>query len=154
MGGPRRPTTLEHISSSPEPERPTVLICEGDRDLRLALCALLSREGYFPIVAADVREAVSRCIGPPPICVVLSLPIPGGESGEVLHGLRGLGGMAEVGVVMIAPHDLLEREPAGFRGERDVHLPPSYRPADLLAAVKAVSMEKVEGNRQLTVDGD
>jgi DNA-binding response OmpR family regulator len=132
---------LDHNSSNSERENPTVLICEGDRDLRLALCALLSREGYLPVGAADVREAVSRSIGVPPVCVVLSLPLPGGESAEVLHGLRGLGGMAEVGVVLIAPRELLEREPAGFHRERDVHLPPSYRPDDLLAAVKAVSME-------------
>ena len=128
--------TLDRSSSNPPSERPTVLICEGDRDLRLVLAALLDREGYHPVTAADAREAVSRAVASPPACVVLSLPLPGGDPGEVLHSLRGLGGMADAGVIVIAPPELLRQELEGFHPDRDIRLPPTFRPEELLAAVK------------------
>ncbi len=144
---------MDPSSSSHELEIPAVLICEGDRDLRLALSALLAREGYRAVTAAETREAVSRAIATPPACVVLSLPLPGGDPSGFLQSLRGLGEMGDVGVVLIAPRELVREGPAGFNPARDLWLPPTFRPEDLLAAVReAVALKSTVDSRQSTVN--
>jgi two-component system, OmpR family, response regulator len=118
------------------PEGPAVLLCEGDRDLRLVLTALLEADGWTVLAAGDAREAVSRAIGSGPRCIALSLPLPGGDPEEILRGLRGLAGMADVPVVAIAPPDLALPTGSGFEAGRDVRLSKTFGPRDLLAAVR------------------
>ncbi len=107
-------------------DRPSVLLCEWDRDLRLAAGALLSGAGYSVSLAADGREAVSRTIAHPTACIVLCMPIAGGESSEVARSLRGLAPSTKI--VAVAPD--------GFPTEADEVIPPTFAPADLIAAVK------------------
>jgi DNA-binding response OmpR family regulator len=113
-----------------------VLLCEADRDLRLVLAALLEREGETVVQARDSREALSRAIAGQPRCVVLSLPLPGGEPGDILRSLRGLAGLEGVPAVVIAPSDLRLEEADGFLEARDERLPPTFGPADFLGSVR------------------
>ena len=48
-----------------------LLLVEDDRDLREALCQLLSDSGYDVVCAENGREALEYLVGAPPPCVVL-----------------------------------------------------------------------------------
>ena len=129
-------------SSNPfAPDPATVLLCEGDRDLRLALTSLLERAGHRALCVSDARAALSAAIATSPACIVLDLPLPGAEAAEVLRMLRGLSRAREVPVVLIAAPDLPVDRSAGLRPDVDQRLPPTVRPEVLLKAVaRAVTL--------------
>jgi len=129
-------TKSSRPAPAPEGSAATVLLCEGDGDLRQALAALLEGEGLKVVLAGNAREAVSRAISSPPGCIVLSLPLPGADRGEALRGIRGLSGSAGTRVVAIAPPDLPLGEEEGFVRGRDERLPRTFGPRDLLAAIR------------------
>ncbi len=121
------------LSSSGNPA--PVLLCESDRDLRLALAGLLERAGHRAILAADARQAVSTAMADPPACMVLSLPIANGDSTEILRSLRGMAGLSHTPVILLAPPGLLPAGLPGFRPGVDRCFSHTVRPLELLAAV-------------------
>ena len=113
---------------------PPVLLCESDRDLRLALGKLLERAGLRVLSAADAREAMARALALPPACLVLSTPFPGGEAADLLRSLRELTEGREVPAVVVAGGES-GLGPPDFIPERDRLLPPTCDPRALVAAV-------------------
>lgn len=66
--------------------RPEVLILEDDLLTSSALRQLLIHEGYEPIMAFSVREAMKAMKGQP--FAILDLLLPDGSGMEVLHEIR------------------------------------------------------------------
>ncbi len=116
------------------PEAHAVLLCAGERDLRLALGGLLRAAGLSVRTAADLGEAASRVIAGSPACFLIVLPLPRSEPAEVLSSLRGLAGGERTPAVIIAPPEQSGRLD-GFRPGEDVWLPPTASPEEILDAV-------------------
>ena len=127
--------STDRTSGSSPSERPAVLLCEGDRDLRVVLAALLEGAGHRVVAAADAREAVSRALAFTPGCIVLDMSLRGGDPSEILRSLKGLSTRGDVPAILIAPPGLRIDAASGFRPDRDARFPPTFRPADLLGAV-------------------
>ena len=64
---------------STSPPHSPVLLCVGDRDLRMALAALLGSANLRVEIAAHATQAVSAAVAKTPGCIVLVLPLPGAE---------------------------------------------------------------------------
>ena len=120
---------------APRASARAVLVCEEDRDARLALVDLLLSRGYQVQVAIDARQAVYAVMGSPLSCVVLSLPLSGAEPEEVFRSIRGMVGDDIVPVVVLSHPRLLPPVIPGFRPDIDQRLAPSLSGAELLDAV-------------------
>jgi DNA-binding response OmpR family regulator len=112
-----------------------ILVCEEDRDARLAIVDLLLSAGYQVQVAVDARQALYAALSCPASCVILSLPLSGGEPEEIFRSLRGVEEERALPIVIIAHARLLPLSIPGFRHGIDQRLSPALRPADLLASV-------------------
>ncbi len=125
---------MERESLPIAPEAGPVLLCAGERDLRLALGGLLRAAGRNVRTAADLGEAASGVISGPPACLLVVLPLPRSEASEVLSSLRGLSGGKRAPAVVIAPPEQAGRL-EGFRSGEDVWLSPTASPEEIVEAV-------------------
>lgn len=75
-------------------ERSTILVVEDDRQTRKFLADNLRADGYEPITATTVEEALESVDGNFPDLVLVDLGLPGRDGLELLEAIRGADGVA------------------------------------------------------------
>src|SRR5262245_46315125 len=104
---PRWRATSRSPDRTPDPLRPRmeplILVVEDDRPTRDAMRALLVREGYRVVCAADGREALDFLSGPEaPAAILLDLALPGLSGGEFRDRQRRDPALAGIPVLLVS----------------------------------------------------
>ncbi len=79
----------------------TVLIVEGDPDVRLLCRTTLEFEGYEVVEARDGEQAMRRLRATPPNVVLLGVALAGPDGWEVLSAIKADDGLKDLPVVML-----------------------------------------------------
>lgn len=66
----------------------TVVVCQHDRATQDLICARLAEDGFEPLPAAGVQEALRLCRHRLPDLLVVDLDLPGDGGSELLHRIR------------------------------------------------------------------
>ena len=110
-----------------------VLVVEDDAEVSASLCALLSGDGYAPVVARSVAEA--RAANAPEFDVVLlDWRLPDGEGIDFLKELRKT---SDVPVLMVTARVEVIDRVLGLEIGADDYVTKPVEPRELLARVKA-----------------
>lgn len=104
-------------------ERPKVLIVEDDADARTNLQDILELEGYEPLAASGVEEAIGKCDWSSLLAVILDRRLPNGLIDEYLPRLKQLAPQAAF--IIVTGHADLSGAIAALRfGAADFLLKP------------------------------
>jgi CheY-like chemotaxis protein len=76
-----RPRSESAAAATPQAAAPLVLICEDDADVRMVLKAMLGKQGYRVIDAADGETAIALAAEQRPAVILLDLIMPEGLDG-------------------------------------------------------------------------
>jgi len=87
-------------------EREPILIAEDDENMRRVLAAMVEREGYRPVEAANGLEALRLLRENPPAVVVTDLKMPEMDGLELLEHVESEA--PDVPVIMITAHGTIE----------------------------------------------
>jgi two-component system KDP operon response regulator KdpE len=111
------------------------LVVEDDEFVRGAVCALLRREGFRVVEAADGETALALAAGSHPDVVVLDVMLPDLDGFEVVRRLRRY---SSVPVLMLTALDGENDLVAALEGGADDYLTKPYGARELLARVRAL----------------
>lgn len=115
--------------------RRRVLVVEDEQSISEPLCSALKREGFAPVVASTVAEAMEEFRAHPPDLVLLDVMLPDGDGREVLRRVRG---SSRVPVIMLtARGDEMDRV-IGLELGADDYVAKPFSSAELLARIRAV----------------
>ena len=112
----------------------TVLVVENDRDVRVALRALLEQAHLDVIEASGGDEALALVGSAHPDLMLLDLEMPGTDGWAVLRSLGHRPGMP---IIIITAHDEAEDVVRGLGAGADDYVTKPFRNAELLARVDA-----------------
>ncbi len=126
-----------------EDDSPLVLLVDADEAERLALCAVLQRDGYRLAAAGDAVAGLRMAVRLRPDAVVLDARLPGGDADVVLRRVHALPQLSGTPVVVMErrrmPHGLQAAPlPGGV-----TYLNKPFAPDDLVCAVRAALGDEV-----------
>jgi len=126
---------LEHLNGV------HVLIVEDDTDSRNVLAVLLQRLGALVEAVASAKEAYERVRHRQPDVLVSDIGMPEEDGYSLIRRVRQMGGERKLPAIALTAYarqqDAAEALDAGY----DCHLPKPVAPADLVRAIKAVTLE-------------
>jgi DNA-binding response OmpR family regulator len=114
---------------------PCALVVEDDEFVRGAVVALLLREGFRVVEAADGNAALTQAAEEQPDVVVLDVMLPDIDGFEVVRRLRRY---SSVPVLMLTALEGESHLVAGLEGGADDYLTKPYSARELLARVRAL----------------
>ena len=97
-----------------------VLVVDDDADARERMRAMLEKNGYMVVEAANGREALDRVAHGVPRVILLDLTMPVMDGFAFLHALRERPGCADVPVIVLSARDLTNADRARLGGADQV----------------------------------
>jgi len=126
---------LEHLNGV------HVLIVEDDNDSRNVLAVLLQRLGALVEAVSSAKEAYDRLRHRQPDVLVSDIGMPEEDGYSLIRRVRQMGGERKLPAIALTAYarqqDAAEALEAGY----DRHLPKPVAPADLVRAIKSVTLE-------------
>jgi DNA-binding response OmpR family regulator len=120
---------------SAQPERPVVLFVEDERSILEPFSRALAREGFEPVPARTVAEALAAARERPPDVVLLDVMLPDGDGRDVLRELRK---SSDVPVIMLTARSQELEKVRGLTAGADDYVAKPFGRQELLARVQAL----------------
>jgi two-component system, OmpR family, response regulator RegX3 len=116
-------------------DRPRVLFVEDERSILEPFSRALAREGFEPIPARTVAEALQRAAETPPDVVLLDVMLPDGDGRDVLRELRKT---SDVPVIMLTARGTETDRVVGLELGADDYVVKPFSGAEVIARLRAV----------------
>ena len=126
---------LEHL------EGVHVLIVEDDADSRNVLAVLLQRLGALVEAVASAKEAYERVAHRRPDVLVSDIGMPEEDGYSLIRRLRQMGGERKLPAIALTAYARKQDADEALVAGYDCHLPKPVAPADLVRAIKSVTLE-------------
>ena len=118
-----------------------VLIVEDDTDSRNVLAVLLQRLGALVEAVASAKEAYDRIAHRRPDVLVSDIGMPEEDGYSLIRRLRQMGGERKLPAIALTAYARKQDADAALGAGYDCHLPKPVAPADLVRAIKSVTLE-------------
>ena len=118
-----------------------VLIVEDDADSRNVLAVLLQRLGALVEAVASAKEAYDRVAHRRPDVLVSDIGMPEEDGYSLIRRLRQMGGERKLPAIALTAYARAQDADAALGAGYDRHLPKPVAPADLVRAIKSVTLE-------------
>jgi len=118
-----------------------VLIVEDDTDSRNVLAVLLQRLGALVEAVASAKEAYDRIAHRRPDVLVSDIGMPEEDGYSLIRRLRQMGGERRLPAIALTAYARKQDADAALGAGYDCHLPKPVAPADLVRAIKSVTLE-------------
>jgi signal transduction histidine kinase len=118
-----------------------VLIVEDDTDSRNVLAVLLQRLGALVEAVASAKEAYDRVAHRQPDVLVSDIGMPEEDGYSLIRRLRQMGGERRLPAIALTAYARKQDADAALGAGYDCHLPKPVAPADLVRAIKRVTLE-------------
>jgi signal transduction histidine kinase len=128
-------SALEHLDGV------HVLIVEDDTDSRNVLAVLLQRLGALVEAVASAREAYDRIAHRRPDVLVSDIGMPDEDGYALIRRLRQMNGERRLPAIALTAYARQQDADAALGAGYDCHLPKPVTPADLVRAIKTVTVE-------------
>ena len=115
--------------------RPVVLFVEDERSILEPFSRALAREGFDPVPARTVAEALAAARERPPDVVLLDVMLPDGDGRDVLRELRRT---SEVPVIMLTARGTETDRVVGLELGADDYVVKPFSGAEVIARLRAV----------------
>ena len=138
---PRQSLSVRGIGPLPWPlvtppdDRPRVLFVEDEASILEPFSRALAREGFEPIPARTVAEALQRAAETPPDVVLLDVMLPDGDGRDVLRELRAT---SDVPVIMLTARGTETDRVVGLELGADDYVVKPFSGAEVVARLRAV----------------
>jgi DNA-binding response OmpR family regulator len=116
-------------------QRPVVLFVEDERSILEPFSRALAREGFDPVPARTVAEALAAARERPPDVVLLDVMLPDGDGRDVLRELRRT---SEVPVIMLTARGTETDRVVGLELGADDYVVKPFSGAEVIARLRAV----------------
>ena len=126
---------LEHLNGV------HVLIVEDDADSRNVLAVLLQRLGALVEAVASAKEAYERVSHRRPDVLVSDIGMPEEDGYSLIRRVRLMGGARKLPAIALTAYARQQDAAAALDAGYDCHLPKPVAPADLIRAIKSVTLE-------------
>jgi DNA-binding response OmpR family regulator len=120
---------------STESDRPRVLFVEDERSILEPFSRALAREGFDPVPARTVAEALAAAREAPPDVVLLDVMLPDGDGRDVLRELRKT---SDVPVIMLTARGTETDRVVGLEIGADDYVVKPFSGAEVIARIRAV----------------
>jgi signal transduction histidine kinase len=117
-----------------------VLIVEDDTDSRNVLAVLLQRLGALVEAVASAKEAYDRVAHRRPDVLVSDIGMPEEDGYSLIRRLRLMNGERKLPAIALTAYARKQDAEAALGAGYDCHLPKPVAPADLVRAIKSVTM--------------
>ena len=118
-----------------------VLIVEDDADSRNVLAVLLQRLGALVEAVASAKEAYERVAHRRPDVLVSDIGMPEEDGYSLIRRLRQMGGERKLPAIALTAYARKQDADEALVAGYDCHLPKPVAPADLVRAIKSVTLE-------------
>ena len=118
-----------------------VLIVEDDTDSRNVLAVLLQRLGAIVEAVSSAKEAFDRVTHRPPDVLVSDIGMPEEDGYSLMRRVRQIGSDRKLPAIALTAYARKQDADAAFAAGYDCHLPKPVAPADLIRAIKSVTVE-------------
>ncbi|HZL92553.1 MAG TPA: response regulator [Vicinamibacterales bacterium] len=118
-----------------------VLIVEDDADSRNVLAVLLQRLGALVEAVASAKEAYDRVSHRRPDVLVSDIGMPDEDGYALIRRVRQMGGMRELPAIALSAYARQQDAEEAIGAGYDRHLPKPVAPADLVRAIRSVTLE-------------
>jgi CheY-like chemotaxis protein len=126
---------LEHLTGV------HILIVEDDTDSRNVLALLLQRLGALVESVASANEAFERVSHRRPDVMVSDIGMPDEDGYALIRRVRQMGGDRRLPAIALTAYARKQDAEAALGAGYDCHLPKPVAPADLVRAIKSVTVE-------------
>jgi signal transduction histidine kinase/ActR/RegA family two-component response regulator len=126
---------LEHLNGV------HILIVEDDTDSRNVLAVLLQRLGALVEAVPSAREAYDRVTHRRPDVLVSDIGMPDEDGYSLIRRLREIDGGRKLPAIALTAYARKQDADAALGAGYDCHLPKPVAPADLIRAIKNVTLE-------------
>jgi CheY-like chemotaxis protein len=126
---------LEHLNGV------HVLIVEDDADSRNVLAVLLQRLGALVEAVASAKEAYDRVRHRRPDVLVSDIGMPDEDGYSLIRRVRQMGGERKLPAIALTAYARQQDADEALDAGYDYHLPKPVAPADLIRAIKSVTLE-------------
>jgi DNA-binding response OmpR family regulator len=116
-------------------QRPVVLFVEDERSILEPFSRALAREGFDPVPARTVAEALAAARERPPDVVLLDVMLPDGDGRDVLRELRRT---SDVPVIMLTARGTETDRVVGLELGADDYVVKPFSGAEVIARLRAV----------------
>jgi signal transduction histidine kinase len=135
---------LEHLTGV------HVLIVEDDTDSRNVLAVLLQRLGAIVEAVASAKEAFERVSSRRPDVLVSDIGMPDEDGYSLIRRVRQLGSERRLPAIALTAYARQQDAEAAMSAGYDCHLAKPVAPADLIKAIKTVTVETTNNKVQIT----
>jgi signal transduction histidine kinase len=118
-----------------------ILIVEDDTDSRNVLSVLLEQLGAFVEAVSSAREAFDCVTNRRPDVLVSDIGMPDEDGFSLIRRVREMGDERKLPAIALTAYARKQDADAAIGAGYDRHLPKPVAPADLIAAIKSVTME-------------
>ena len=125
---------LEHLNGV------HVLIVEDDADSRNVLAVLLQRLGALVEAVASAKEAYERVSHRRPDVLVSDIGMPDEDGYSLIRRVRQMDGERKLPAIALTAYARKQDADAALSAGYDCHLPKPVAPADLIRAIKSVTV--------------
>jgi DNA-binding response OmpR family regulator len=120
-------------------EKVTILIVDDDADTRISLRDFFEAKNFEILEAANSEESLELAERHLPDAIVLDIGLPNGEDGkEVCKRLRANPQTAQLPILMLTCHSLVEERTAGLRAGADDYVIKPCDNDEILARIEAL----------------
>jgi signal transduction histidine kinase len=126
---------LEHLNGV------HVLIVEDDADSRNVLAVLLQRLGALVEAVSSAKEAFDRVSHRRPDVLVSDIGMPEEDGYSLIRRVRQMSGERKLPAIALTAYARQQDAAAALAAGYDRHLPKPVSPADLIRAIKSVTLE-------------
>jgi len=119
-----------------------VLIVEDDHDSRNVLAVLLQRLGALVEAVASAKEAYDRVAHRRPDVLVSDIGMPEEDGYSLIRRLRQMTADRRLPAIALTAYARKQDADAALGAGYDCHLPKPVTPADLVRAIKNVTVER------------
>ena len=124
--------------SSPEGDRPVVLVADDDDDIRDLVAFRLDRAGYEVLRAGDGQQALDLAKEHVPDLAVLDVMMPKLTGYDVTRELRANAATSRIPVILLTARVQEADVARGFEAGADDYVKKPFSPQELKARVQAV----------------
>ncbi|HYE88271.1 MAG TPA: response regulator [Vicinamibacterales bacterium] len=142
-------TTLDAVDNV-DLERLTgvhVLIVEDDPDSRNVLAVLLQRLGAMVEAVASAQEAYERVVHRQPDVMVSDIGMPEEDGYSLIRRVRQIGGERRLPAIALTAYARKQDADEAIACGYDRHLAKPVAPADLIRAIKSITVEEIANNK-------
>ena len=124
--------------STPEGDRPVVLVADDDNDIRDLVAFRLDRAGYEVLRAGDGQQALDLAREHQPDLAVLDVMMPKLTGYDVTRELRADNATSRIPVILLTARVQEADVARGFEAGADDYVKKPFSPQELKARVQAV----------------